>query len=108
MKETDVKENLGTMTTQTGYEDVSIEELQQLVDDMSLQLRAAKQALRDRRLEGVNAAVAARAEADAELAEELKKLGYPTAAAAGIHSIIPNHALSTTLRNLYRLTNVRL
>ena len=108
MKDTDVKENLGTMTCQTGYEDVPIEELQQLVDNMSSQLRTAKQALRDRRLEGVNAAVAARAEADAELAEELKKLGYPTAAVAGIHSIIPNTALSTTLRNLYRLTNVRL
>ncbi len=41
MKDTDVKENLGAMTTQTGYEDVPIEELQQLVDDMSSQLRAA-------------------------------------------------------------------
>ena len=101
-------DDLGAMSVQDGYEAMATEELQKLVDDLSIQMKAAKQALKDKRLAGVNAAVEARREADAELAEELKKLGYPTAAVAGIHSIIPNPALSTTLRNLYRLTNVRL
>jgi len=101
-------DDLGTMSVQEGYEDMATEELQKLVDDLSIQVKAAKQALRDKRLAGVNAAVEARREADAELAEELKKLGYPTATAAGIQSFLPSEALSTTLRNLYRITNVRL
>jgi hypothetical protein len=101
-------DDLGTMSVQEGYEDMATEELQKLVDDLSIQVKAAKQALRDKRLAGVNAAVEARREADAELAEELKKLGYPTATSAGIQSFLPSEALSTTLRNLYRITNVRL
>ncbi len=101
-------DDLGAMSVQDGYEAMATEELQKLVDDLSIQMKAAKQALKDKRLAGVNAAVEARREADAELAEELKKLGYPTAAAAGIHSFLPSEALSTTLRNLYRITNVRL
>ena len=101
-------DELGAMSVQDGYEGMATEELQKLVDDLSIQMKAAKQALKDKRLAGVNAAVEARREADAELAEELKKLGYPTAAAAGIHSFLPSEALSTTLRNLYRITNVRL
>ena len=101
-------DDLGAMSVQDGYEDMATEELQKLVDDLSIQMKAAKQALKDKRLAGVNAAVEARREADAELAEELKKLGYPTAAAAGIHSFLPSEALSTTLRHLYRITNVRL
>ena len=101
-------DDLGAMSVQDGYGDMATEELQKVVDDLSIQMKAAKQALKDKRLAGVNAAVEARREADAELAEELKKLGYPTAAAAGIHSFLPSEALSTTLRNLYRITNVRL
>ena len=101
-------DDLGAMSVQDGYEAMATEEWQKLVDDLSIQMKAAKQALKDKRLAGVNAAVEARREADAELAEELKKLGYPTAAAAGIHSFLPSEALSTTLRNLYRITNVRL
>ena len=101
-------DDLGAMSVQDGYEAMATEELQKLVDDLSIQMKAAKQALKDKRLAGVNAAIEARREADAELAEELKKLGYPTAAAAGIHSFLPSEALSTTLRNLYRITNVRL
>ena len=99
-------DDLDIMSVQDNYKDMELEELQKLIEDLSIQVKAAKQTLRDKRLAGVNAAVEARREADAELAEELKKLGYP-------HAVIPsaslmNESLSTTLRNLYRITNVRI
>ena len=99
-------DNLEMLPVQDAYKDMEIEELQQIVDELAIQIRAAKQALRDKRLAGVNAAVEARREADAELAEELKKLGYPNAIVPS--ASIVNDALSTTLRNLYRVTNVRI
>jgi len=64
------------VSTQGEYDDAPIEDLQELVDNMSDQLNSAKQVLRDRRLAGVGAAVTARREADEELKEELRKLGY--------------------------------
>jgi hypothetical protein len=88
------------MTTQDGYEDIPVNELEQIVDDMATQLRLAKQSLREKRLAGVNAAMEAKKEADVELAEELSKLGYPATAVAKLHPFFPNAALSTTLRNL--------
>ena len=100
MTENDIKTDLGTMTTQDGYEDIPVNELEQIVDDMATQLRLAKQSLREKRLAGVNAAMEAKKEADVELAEELSKLGYPATAVAKLHPFFPNAALSTTLRNL--------
>jgi|TARA_R100001530_G_scaffold97693_1_gene67907 hypothetical protein len=58
------------------FEDMSIEELQETVQEMSVQLRDAKAALKGKRLSGVRTALDARREADVELQEELKKLGY--------------------------------
>tara|TARA_R100000306_G_scaffold13338_1_gene16061 strand:+ start:7340 stop:7666 length:327 start_codon:yes stop_codon:yes gene_type:complete len=107
MTENDIKTDLGAMTTQDGYEDIPVDELEQMVDDMATQLRLAKQSLREKRLAGVNAAVTARREADAELADELRKLGYPATAAAKLQPFFPNTTLSTTLRNLYRFTDSR-
>jgi hypothetical protein len=100
MTENDVETELGAMTTQEEYGDVSVDELQQIVDDMSAQVRIAKQALREKRLAGVNAAMEAKKEADVELADELRKLGYTATAVAKLHPFFPNAALSTTLRNL--------
>ena len=100
MTENDIKTDLGTMTTQDGYEDIPVNELEQIVDDMATQLRIAKQALREKRLAGVSAAMEAKKEADVELADELRKLGYPATAVAKLHPFFPNAALSTTLRNL--------
>ena len=111
---TEESTELGTMSVQDGFEDLDADELQKIVDDFSIQLKAAKQALRDKRFAGVTAAVEARREADAELADELKKLGYPTAAAASLNRfVLPSAAmekamLSTTLRNLYRISNVKM
>ena len=100
MTENDIKTDLGAMTTQDGYEDIPVNELEQIVDDMATQLRIAKQALREKRLAGVSAAMEAKKEADVELADELRKLGYPATAVAKLHPFFPNAALSTTLRNL--------
>jgi len=58
------------------FVDMSIEELQETVQEMSVQLRDAKLALKEKRLSGVRIALDARREADSELQEELKKLGY--------------------------------
>ena len=58
------------------FGDMSIEDLQETVQEMSVQLRDAKAALKEKRLSGVRIALDARREADVELQEELKKLGY--------------------------------
>tara|TARA_Y100000310_G_C20558456_1_gene751776 strand:- start:615 stop:941 length:327 start_codon:yes stop_codon:yes gene_type:complete len=76
MTKRSITESDFNVITQGEYDDVPVENLQELVDSMADQLRSAKQVLRDKRLEGVNAAVTARREADEELAEELRKLGY--------------------------------
>jgi len=60
------------------FESMSVEELQQTVEEMSVQLRDAKVALKNKRLSGVRAAIEARREADADLTEELRKIGYTT------------------------------
>ena len=60
------------------FESMSIEELQETVEEMSVQLRDAKAALKNKRLSGVRAAIEARREADADLTEELRKIGYKT------------------------------
>ena len=104
MTQTDGTNNLGAMTTQTEYDDTPLEELQEIVELLSNQLRSAKQVLREKRLAGVIAALATRREADAELAEELRKLGHP---ATRLHQLIPIDNLSTTFRNLHRLTDFR-
>ena len=71
------------------FEDMSIEDLQETVQEMSIQLRDAKTALKEKRLSGVRIALDARREADVELQEELKKLGYnyrsPTVSELGGH-----------------------
>ena len=76
MTKLDIKAAVEATTTQGEYDDAPIEDLQELVDNMSDQLNSAKQVLRDRRLAGVGAAVTARREADEALADELSKLGY--------------------------------
>ena len=58
------------------FGDMSVEDLQETVQEMSVQLRDAKAALKEKRLSGVRIALDARREADVELQEELKKLGY--------------------------------
>ena len=58
------------------FESMSVEELQETVEEMSVQLRDAKAALKNKRLSGVRAAIEARREADADLTEELRKIGY--------------------------------
>ena len=60
------------------FESMSVEELQETVEEMSVQLRDAKVALKNRRLSGVRAAIEARREADSDLTEELRKIGYKT------------------------------
>ena len=60
------------------FESMSVEELQETVEEMSVQLRDAKAALKNKRLSGVRAAIGARREADADLTEELRKIGYKT------------------------------
>jgi len=60
------------------FESMSVEELQETVEEMSVQLRDAKAALKNKRLSGVRAAIEARREADADLTEELRKIGYKT------------------------------
>jgi hypothetical protein len=57
---------------------MSVDELQDAVEQMSADLRNAKIALRDKRMSGVRAALEARREADADLNEELRKIGYRT------------------------------
>ena len=100
MTKTDITSDLGAMTTQGEYDDVTVEDLQELVDNMTNELRSAKQAFRDKRFAGVNAAVIARKEADVELTEELRKLGY-----AGLTTGRLPH--STVLRNLYSIAERR-
>ena len=58
------------------FESMSVEELQETVEEMSVQLRDAKIALKNKKLSGVRAAIEARREADADLTEELRKIGY--------------------------------
>ena len=58
------------------FNGLSVEELQDAVEQMSAELRDAKIALRDKRLSGVRAALEARREADADLNEELRKIGH--------------------------------
>ena len=58
------------------FNGMSVEELQDAVEQMSAELRDAKIALRDKRLSGVRAALEARREADADLNEELRKFGH--------------------------------
>ena len=58
------------------FDNMSIEELQTAIDQMSVDLKNAKITLREKRLSGVRAALNARREADADLNEELRKIGY--------------------------------
>jgi len=58
------------------FDSMSIEQLQTTVDQMSVDFKKAKIALREKRLSGVRAAIDARREADADLNEELRKIGY--------------------------------
>ena len=58
------------------FESMSVEELQETVEEMSVQLRDAKFALKNKKLSGVRAAIEARREADDDLTEELRKIGY--------------------------------
>ena len=60
------------------FESMSVEELQETVEEMSVQLRDAKVALKNKRLSGVRSAIEARRDADADLTEELRKIGYKT------------------------------
>jgi len=60
----------------TNYDDLTIEELQSAVEQLSNELTEARTKLREKRLAGVRAAMSARKEADLVLNEELKKLGY--------------------------------
>ena len=58
------------------FEAMSIDELQDAVNDMAVQLRDAKIALRNKTLSGLMVAIEAKKEADADVAGELKRLGY--------------------------------
>ena len=60
----------------SNYDDLTIEELQSAVEQLSNELTEARTKLREKRLAGVRAAMLARKEADLVLNEELKKLGY--------------------------------
>ena len=60
----------------SNYDDLTIEELQSAVEQLSNELTEARTKLREKRLAGVRAAMSARKEADLVLNEELKKLGY--------------------------------
>ena len=60
------------------FESLSVEELQQTVEELSSQVREARLVLKNRRLSGVRAAIEARREAESDLAEELRKIGYAT------------------------------
>ena len=66
-----------TNTEPSVFDGMSVDELQDAVEQMSAELKSAKIALRDKRLSGVRAAIEARREADADLNEELRKIGYP-------------------------------
>ena len=58
------------------FDNMPIEELQVAIDDLTEQLREAKTVMKNRRTAGVRAAIEARRDADVELSEELRKLGY--------------------------------
>ncbi len=60
----------------TVFEAMSIDELQDAVNEMATQLRDAKVALRNKKLSGLKIAIEVKKEADADVAEELKRLGY--------------------------------
>ena len=64
-------------TKLTVFDGMSVDELQDAVDQMSTELRDAKIALKNKRLAGVRAALEARREAEADLNEELRKIGHP-------------------------------
>ena len=64
------------------FESLSVEELQQTVEELSSQVREARSILKNRRLSGVRAAMEARREAESDLAEELRKIGYTTGSVA--------------------------
>ena len=55
---------------------MSIDELQDAVDEMTIQLRDTKTALRNKKLSGLRAAIEAKKEADADVKGELQRLGY--------------------------------
>ena len=63
-------------TKLTVFDGMSVDELQDAVDQMSAELRDAKIALKNKRLAGVRAALEARREAEADLNEELRKIGH--------------------------------
>ena len=67
-----------TNTEPSVFDGMSVDELQDAVEQMSAELRNAKIALREKKLSGVRVALEARREADAELSEELRKIGYRT------------------------------
>jgi hypothetical protein len=60
------------------FESLSVEELQQTVEELSTQLRDVRLVLKNKRMSGVRAAIEARREADSDLTEELRKIGYTT------------------------------
>ena len=68
------------------FDGMSVEELHDAVEQMAAELRNAKIALRDKRLSGVRAALEARRDADADLNEELRKIGYRTGDVPGLTS----------------------
>ena len=53
------------------FESLSVEELQQTVEELSTQLRDVRLVLKNKRMSGVRAA-------DSDLTEELRKIGYTT------------------------------
>tara|TARA_R100000306_G_scaffold62362_1_gene68945 strand:- start:5088 stop:5342 length:255 start_codon:yes stop_codon:yes gene_type:complete len=63
------------MTEDTLFRDMTEDELKITIDDMSSQLREAKEVYREKRLGGVRLALEARKSADEELSEELRKIG---------------------------------
>jgi len=67
----------------TNYDDLTIEELQSAVEQLSNELTEARTKLREKRLAGVRAAMEARKEADLVLNEELKKSLLQTSLTSG-------------------------
>ena len=57
------------------FNEMSIEELTETVNEVSKQLLEAKAVLKEKRLTGVRSAIEARRLADSDLADELKKIG---------------------------------
>ena len=69
------------------FESMSDDELQDAVNEMAVQLRDANVALRNKKLSGLKAAIEARKEADADVAEELKRLGYNESSLYPFHDL---------------------